>query len=208
MCTRQERRDLSPLERSRLEVRIGKVVCSEPWQRHAIEAIQEGVIPHQAEIERSLRRTGYYPPGPGKLDRSPVHSPMQACTGRACRGKLYPAYYLVTITARRGRMRLCQDCAERWRAALARRFGRQAGYTRRELAEGDGPARPRRVVVHVTGVAGVQYVGVQIIEQRLMAEASEAEAAGKVVSIPRAEFAERSGGRRRRIARGRFFPAS
>lgn len=133
---------LTPLEYARLCLRIGRIVCSEPWQRDLLEAIEAGRVPRSRAIERTLRRIGYYPPGPGPADRSAVHTPMGPCMSRVCQGRLYPAYYLRVVTlavtdARseqgpgrpRRQMRICLDCLERWRTAMERRQRRHLGET-------------------------------------------------------------------------------
>src|SRR5687768_10706547 len=71
-------RDRKPLELTywedeRLNNKINRVVCSEPWYRHCKQAIQSGEVAYKDDQAKELRRRGVYPPG-GVLTR------MEKCT--------------------------------------------------------------------------------------------------------------------------------
>src|SRR5690606_2217557 len=93
---------LDPVAADRLRTQAARIACSVTWADAIESAVRSGLIPYKSDVCAVLRRTGFYPPAPGTLDRSPVARPMRPCQSRLCSGRLYPAHYITITTTRRG----------------------------------------------------------------------------------------------------------
>lgn len=78
----------SLLELSHLQRDVRRLVPSDNWYNECIGAIHSGAVKKKDDVEKQLKKSGVFPPGPTKRDPSPVHQPMLGCKSRACSVKV------------------------------------------------------------------------------------------------------------------------